>query len=164
MASWTRCGADPSARQHLRARLAELARASEALRRRISEAARRAAASHAEVVAGRSEGAPAPPPRRFSPLAPYLLGQNRVAGAEVVDLEPELAAYFGVGGGVLVVSVPPGTPASAAGLRPGDVVTQAATFDIESVEDLRLALSRAESPVRLTVIRERQPLEILLRR
>jgi serine protease DegS len=100
----------------------------------------------------------------FRPLTPYLLGRNRVAGAEVVDLRPELAQYFGVEGGILVVDVPDLTPAGMAGLRPGDVVTRLGREPVRSVEELRLAVSSAGRTVPLTLIRQGASIEVLLRR
>jgi membrane-associated protease RseP (regulator of RpoE activity) len=100
----------------------------------------------------------------FSPLTPYLLGRNRVAGAEVVALRPELADYFSVASGVLVVDVAPGTPAALAGLVPGDVVTRIDEMDIRTVDALRLGVSGAEGPVALTLTRKGATLQLLLSR
>jgi C-terminal processing protease CtpA/Prc len=100
----------------------------------------------------------------FSPLTPYLVGRNRIAGAEVVEVRPELARYFEVSGGVLIVDVAPGTPAAMAGLRPGDVVTHIDQFVIRSVEGLRAAVSRAEATVPLSLVREGATVQVLLRR
>ena len=46
----------------------------------------------------------------FGSLALYLLVQNRVVGAKVIDLHPELAACFDVDAGVLVTDVSRRTP------------------------------------------------------
>ena len=101
---------------------------------------------------------------RARPLAPYVLGQNRAAGAEVVDLRPELAAYFQVSGGVLIVDVPEGTPAAMAGLQPGDVVIRVDGRDVRSIPDLREGLSRAAPQIPLTVVRKGREVQVLLRR
>jgi len=95
----------------------------------------------------------------FSPLQPYVLGRNRIAGAEVIDLRPELAGYFGVQGGVLVVHVPERTPAATADLRPGDVIVGVAQDPVDSVEGLRVVLARlggapALAPIPFWVIRQ----------
>jgi membrane-associated protease RseP (regulator of RpoE activity) len=100
----------------------------------------------------------------FRPLAPYLLGQNRVVGAEVIDLRPELAAYFDVDGGVLVTDVPSHTPAADAGIKPGDVITRIDDVAVRSVQGLRLALSRADTTISMTLVRQGQTRTILLRR
>jgi len=98
------------------------------------------------------------------PLAPYLLGQNRVAGAEVVDLGPELAEYFQVEGGILVVNVPDGTPASEAGIQPGDVLTHMDGSPLRSIEDFRRGLVRAAPELPVTLVRKGRTLQVLLKR
>jgi predicted metalloprotease with PDZ domain len=100
----------------------------------------------------------------FRPLMPYLIGQNRAVGAEVIDLRPELAAFFEVDGGVLVTDVPNETPAAAAGIRPGDVITRVDGIAVRSVLGLRLALSQADSTIRLTLVRRGETTTVLLRR
>ena len=59
--------------------------------------------------------------RRF--LEPGIASSPRRLGVEVAGLSDQLAAYFGVKGGALISSVDAGTPAAAAGLRSGDVIT-----------------------------------------
>jgi hypothetical protein len=100
----------------------------------------------------------------FWPLTPYLLGRNRVAGAEVVDLRAELADYFPVAAGVLVLDVAPATPAALAGLVPGDVITQVDESGISSVEGLRAAVSGGPRTVALTLTRKGETLRLLLSR
>lgn len=100
----------------------------------------------------------------FRPLTPYLLGRNRVAGAEVIDLKPELAQYFGVGRGVLVVDVATGTPASMAGIVPGDVITRIDQVGVRSVEDLRFGVSMAGDTLPISLIRQGASVQVLLRR
>ena len=104
------------------------------------------------------------PRAEFRPLAPYLLGQNRAIGAEVMDLRPELAAYFQVDGGVLVTDVPNETPAAAAGIKPGDVITRIDGIAVRSVQGLRLALSRTDATIPLTLVRQGATRTVLLRR
>lgn len=121
-------------------------------------------------------GEPARPPRppepggwieasgAFSPLTPYVLGRNRVAGAEIIDVRPELARYFEVDGGVLVVDVPPGTPAAAADLRPGDVIVELGGSAVRSIRDLRLGVARAGNAVPVQVIRHGEQVRLFLPR
>ena len=99
----------------------------------------------------------------FRPLTPYLLGRNRVAGAEVIDLKPELAQYFGVGRGVLVVDVAAGTPASMAGIIPGDVITRIDQVAVQSVEDLRFGVSMANGTLPISLVRQGTSVQLLLR-
>ncbi|MGD8321093.1 MAG: PDZ domain-containing protein [Gemmatimonadota bacterium] len=100
----------------------------------------------------------------FRPLAPYVLGQNRAAGAEVVDLKPELAEYFDVDGGVLVVDVPDGTPAALAGIQPGDVITHVGSRAVSSIPELRAGLATSAAETGVTVVRKGKTLQVLLRR
>lgn len=100
----------------------------------------------------------------FRPLAPYVLGQNRAAGAEVVDLRPELADYFDVDGGVLVVDVPDGTPAALAGIQPGDVITHVGTRPVRSISELREGLVSSGEEMGVTLVRKGKTLQVLLRR
>lgn len=145
--------------------MVETERRAAALREAMEAAARREAL--------RGERGPRPfrlaPPggaeaeAEFRPLDPYLLGRNRAAGAGVVDLRPELADYFGVDGGVLVVDVPERTPAALAGLQPGDVVIEIGSTPVRSIQELRVGLSAAgEIPV--TVVRKGARLQLLLGR
>ncbi len=128
-------------------------------------AARAAAAARAETGGLPPEAlARAQELSDLRPLAPYILGQNRALGAQVLDLRPELAAYFGVAEGVLVVDVPEDSPAADAGLAPGDVITAVADRPVRSLRDLRIALSRAGGRTALTVVRKRVSRQVALRR
>lgn len=98
------------------------------------------------------------------PLAPYALGANRVAGAEIVELKPELAEYFAVERGVLVVDVPAGTPAARAGLQPGDVLTAVGAVAVGSLAEVRRALAQPRDSLALRVVRKGAPLRVMLRR
>lgn len=97
------------------------------------------------------------------PLAPFLAGMNRVAGAELREMSPGLASYFEVEGGLLVTSVVEGTPAAAAGLRGGDVVVAADGAPVVTVRDLRRALGRSGSDTTLQVVRKGESLELRIR-
>jgi membrane-associated protease RseP (regulator of RpoE activity) len=100
----------------------------------------------------------------FRPTVPYVLGENRAAGAEVVELRPELAAYFHVDRGVLVVDVAAGTPAARAGVQPGDVLTHLGGEPLVSIAALRRALTRAAGEVPLTLVRKGRTLQVQLGR
>lgn len=99
----------------------------------------------------------------FRPLAPYLLGQNRAAGAELLDMSPEMDEVFDVDGGVLVTEVLTGTPAALAGIKPGDVIVRVDQIAVRSIEGLQLALSRAGSGIPLTLMRRGVTRTVLLR-
>ena len=84
------------------------------------------------------------------PETPPALGADRMlvraAGAEFRTLDPGLAEHFeGVERGLLVLRVIPGTPAHELGLRPGDVVVEAAGRPIHRPAQLRSALRELAS-------------------
>ncbi len=157
---------DPELRR-LEAEIEELRGRGAVLRTAMAQAARRGAqerrgfsfswSTEPETVVAVEPGASS-----LRPLAPYVLGENRAAGAEVVDLRPELAEYFQVEGGVLVVDVPQGTPAAMAGIHPGDVITHVGDAVVLSIPDLRLGLGRAAPELSLTLVRKGTHLQVLL--
>lgn len=70
--------------------------------------------------------------------------RDRIAGAELQGLNPELSDFFGgLEHGVLVLRVLPRTPAAELGLRPGDVIVGAAGRRVTDAEDLRQVLRGA---------------------
>lgn len=157
----------------LRSAIEEVTRQSASLRSAMAEAARVTAGFEYALPAPAAPPTPGAPPEPasataaaepFRPLTPYLVGSNRVAGAQVVDLKPELAEYFQVAGGVLVIDVAPGTPADIAGLRPGDVVVRLDKVGVRSVEDLRFGVSQAPDTLPLTLVRQGSAVQVLLRR
>lgn len=89
---------------------------------------------------------------------PFFLdvGRRAVAGAELSELNPELARYFRVDDGVLVLQVSRSTPAARAGLQGGDVIVRAGGRTVGSVADLRRAFGAQEGRVRLEVVRQGQ--------
>jgi len=82
-------------------------------------------------------------------------GSGRL-GVRVQNLAGDLNQYFGVDGGVLVVAVTPDSPAAAAGLQAGDVITAWNGESVESVADLIRRVTTASGTVGLTVVRERE--------
>jgi S1-C subfamily serine protease len=97
-----------------------------------------------------------------NPLRAFGLGGMRIT--------PRGASRLGARGGLLVVSVRPGSPAEACGLRAGDVIETANGLEFKLTE-LRRMLSRGSTePVSLGVVREGarttivvNPLEVPLR-
>jgi S1-C subfamily serine protease len=160
-------GQDYEFRQ-LRTALEQVSTRSLELETAMAEAARHTAGFKYAVptpdVSPTVVGARAPEAPEFRPLTPYLVGRNRVAGAEVVDLQPELAQYFEVAGGVLVVDVAAGTPAAMAGIIPGDVITRIDQVGVRSVEDLRFGVSVAGDSLPVAIIRQGNSMQVLLRR
>jgi hypothetical protein len=94
-----------------------------------------------------------PEPPRVRAVSPYLFGERFVAGAELTNLNPQLAEYFPVSEGVLVTEVVPGSPAYEAGLKGGDVIIRVGDTEVDSVNSLRQALRRAgaSGPSSITV-------------
>jgi serine protease DegQ len=85
-------------------------------------------------------------------------------GAGVQDLTPDLAVALGVQGtkGAVVANIEPDSAAAAAGLRPGDVVTQINGNPVTGAADLRnrMGLLSIGSPVDLQVIRSSRSLTL----
>ena len=85
-----------------------------------------------------------------------LFGSTRRIGVATSALGKQLADYFGVTHGLLVSSVEAGSPAEKAGLKAGDIVTEADGQKVEDSDDLVRALSaKEEGEVTLTVVRDR---------
>jgi predicted metalloprotease with PDZ domain len=84
-----------------------------------------------------------------------FLGAGPRIGARVEPLSDQLAAYFGVEGGVLVSQVHPGTPAEKAGMSAGDVLTALNGQAIGAPGELGRLLREAgaDAPVRLDAFR-----------
>ena len=88
---------------------------------------------------------------------PGLFGPSRRIGVTTTPLGRQLADYFGVSHGLLVNSVESGSPAEKAGIKAGDVVTEADGKRVETAEDLVRALgAKDEGEVTLTVVRDRK--------
>jgi len=88
-------------------------------------------------------------------------------GVMVQDLNQALAESFGLSrpDGALISSVDPDSPAAAAGLRPGDVITQVSGAPIERAGDLsnRIGLDVPGSRVALTIWRDHSTREIAVK-
>jgi membrane-associated protease RseP (regulator of RpoE activity) len=97
---------------------------------------------------------PLPPPAPAMPGAGALTAAY--AGAEVTRLNADLREVLGVKGGVLVISVGPGTPAERGGLRGGDVIVSADRRAVNSPIALQRALEAGagDRSVRLEVVRK----------
>lgn len=82
---------------------------------------------------------------------------NRRIGVSTQTLSKQLAEYFGVkDGGVLITSVVENSPAAKAGLKAGDVITAIDGEKVTSPGDLTHALSKKETgDVSLTIVRDK---------
>jgi serine protease Do len=87
----------------------------------------------------------------------YAFGGNRHIGISTQALTKQLADYFGVkDGGLLVTSVSENTPAAKAGLKAGDVITAVDGEKVESSGDIARAINKKEDgDITLTIIRDR---------
>jgi len=88
----------------------------------------------------------------------YSFGNNRRVGISSTTLTKQLADYFGVqtGKGLLITSVSENSPASKAGLRAGDVITEVNGEKIDNAGDFVRAINRKEDgEVTLTIIRDK---------
>ena len=79
-------------------------------------------------------------------------------GAQLQDLDPDLAEAFGIKArtGAVLVNIVEDSPAAQAGLQPGDVVVEVDGKSVESAAALRnqVGLSRVGEKLTLTFIRE----------
>ncbi len=87
----------------------------------------------------------------------FAFGGNRRIGVSTQPLTTQLADYFGVkDGGLLITSVDDNSPAAKAGLKAGDVMTAVDGEKVASPGDVSRAISKKEDgPVSLTIIRDR---------
>jgi Do/DeqQ family serine protease len=85
-------------------------------------------------------------------------------GAEMQNMDPELAAAFGLktAQGAVLVNIVPGSPAEKAGLKPGDVVTAANGRPVRDASDLRnrVGLLRVGDKMSLDVLRDGRRLTV----
>ena len=90
--------------------------------------------------------------------------QHARLGVTIQDLNQTLAQSFGLDkpDGALVASVAPGSAAAAAGLKPGDVVTEVNGEPIIRSGSLssRIGMATPGEKVKLTVWRDKKPIEI----
>lgn len=87
----------------------------------------------------------------------FFGGSTRRIGVATNVLGKQLADYFGVTHGVLVSLVEEGSPAEKAGLKAGDIVTEADGRKVEDSDNLTSVLSaKEEGEVTLTVVRDRK--------
>lgn len=86
----------------------------------------------------------------------------RASGLEVIGLTHRGASQLGARGGLLVVSVLPGSAAEQVGIRGGDVIETAAGKPFSQAE-LRGILNRTTTPrIALGVVRGTTKLTVLL--
>lgn len=87
----------------------------------------------------------------------FAFGGNRRIGISTQPLTKQLADYFGVkDGGLLITSVSEDSPAAKAGLKAGDIITAVDGEKVESSGDVARAINKKEDgDVSLTIVRDR---------
>jgi membrane-associated protease RseP (regulator of RpoE activity) len=87
----------------------------------------------------------------------FSFGGGRRIGISTQTLTKQLADYFGVkDGGLLVTAVTENSPAAKAGLKAGDVITAVDGEKVESSGDIaRLINKKQDGDVSLTIVRDR---------
>lgn len=102
-------------------------------------------------------------PDAARPLLPWLEGRSWVAGARFTPVNPELATYFEVEGGMLVTETLDATPLPSAGLRAGDVVVSVDGRPVATIDAIREMLAgMGPDGVTLTVVRHGERIELRL--
>lgn len=100
-----------------------------------------------------------PQAQGYSPeVFSFGFSNNRRVGVTTTPLTKQLADFFGISGkqGLLITSVGEDSPASKAGLKAGDVVTEVNGEKVEDAADFVRALNRKdEGEVTLTIIRDK---------
>lgn len=92
------------------------------------------------------------------PGAPLVLafGNRRQLGVSTTPLTRQLAAHFGVEGGALVTNVRENSAAAKAGIKAGDIITEADGKPLKGDFDLIRAVGeKKEGSVTLTIVRDR---------
>lgn len=114
-------------------------------------------ASRVPRPAGTPRAVPTP---AVAPLPPIFTSGGMtggVAGAEVARVQGSLREILGVEGGLLVLDVGMGTPASRSGLRAGDVIQRADGRLVRTPNDLVKAVKNADgASVRLEIVRKKE--------
>jgi serine protease Do len=92
-------------------------------------------------------------------------GARGPLGAQVQELTPELATYFGAKDGVLIAAVNADSPAAHAGLRAGDVITAVNGATVGSSADLQRSIRTGSETqeLTLTIVRDKKESSVAVR-
>jgi serine protease Do len=83
-----------------------------------------------------------------------------MVGIEGETLTPQLAAYFGVKEGVLVMTVMPRTPAEKCGLKAGDVIVKVSGTPVTSIREISGLVRAAHKSATFTVVRNHKEITL----
>jgi len=89
-------------------------------------------------------------------------GSRRI-GVTTTELSEQLAEFFGVKEkhGLLIQTVTENSPASKAGLKAGDVITDVDSDKVETMMDLSRAINRKEDgEIKITIVRNKNPMTV----
>lgn len=121
----------------------------------------------APAVEGLAPAADVPSPVAPVPPVSAVFGgwtTTVVAGAEVARMNRGLRDVFGVESGVLVLSVAPGSPAAAGGLRSGDVIQRVNDDAVASPQAFqRAVLGCTTKTAKVDVVRKKKGEQLTLR-
>ena len=92
---------------------------------------------------------------------------NGVAGAQLSTIGEGLGKALGVSSGVLVTSAPVGSPANESGLMEGDVILRVGRQSVRRVSEVvdlvGLAAENGDHAIELQVVRQRKPMQLMLK-
>jgi serine protease Do len=86
----------------------------------------------------------------------WKMGERRQIGIAVYPLTKQLSENMGVDGGVMISSVRENSPAAKAGLKAGDIITEAGGKAVKTHMDLMRALNdKKDGGIQLTIVRDK---------
>jgi len=94
----------------------------------------------------------------------FIISRDGVLGASMVDVGPDLAKVLKISTGILVKQVPETSPAWTSGLRVGDVIVNAGSQPVTTLDELRAAFSAHMRARELTlkVVRDHKTHDVTL--
>jgi S1-C subfamily serine protease len=115
-------------------------------------------------LAPRPDGAEPEADDSWMPRLPHAVWNRAQLGVRAEEMNDDLAAYFGTGGGrgVLVLRVDEGSPAERAGVKAGDVILKAGGEPITSMLELRRRVREAgeDAGLSLLILRQRREIDV----
>jgi serine protease Do len=96
------------------------------------------------------------PSERVSSEESSQVGQSQW-GLQLQDVTPQMARQRGLAdeSGVMVIGVQPGSPAERAGLQRGDIIREVNRQPVQSVQDVRDAIAKADTHDSLVLLVKR---------